>query len=460
MGAAGTLSFEELRRTLDELTQQLRAPVEKQSFAKAEFPDRRPTLAEELEQLRNDLRRQQNAGENFNAHTERKKADRDMQRALRRFGLTDERHEHGGDRASRNHEHVSLHRSSPVPSSGYERLEERLDEISRAIAASSNPYTSHASEQHFDRIEARLASLTKTVADAMRQDSTTFLAGQFTALARSVEALAVQMDRPNPDVARLSQRLDIVVERFERSNMLSDMTTLLQGLENRLLKQFEGQTEAKTTHQLLLSLERQLGDITLRLGQPEAASYDMSGIETRLDSLVQALGSSKGEMQDIARQIATEILDAHARPQQHEQSHDADTLARLIADLQTLDAMTRKSDARNMRTFEAIHNALLTIGEKLDDVQGGNYWGNDAGDGDVQDTGLSFSSKSSWGDDAWDSELADRAVDESYTLDAAQLDVIAAARRAATMAGATRTEPHEDDGRSSSRLGSMFRRRA
>lgn len=459
--AAGTLSFEELRRTLDELTQQLRAPLEKQARAKVDSPVKRPTLAEELEQLRNEVKRQQNAGDKFNTFSERKRAERDMQNALRRFGLADERQARARDDRSQSHDPFPFYNANSATISDYSRLEERLDEISRAIAASSNPYAPSVSEQHFDRIEARLASLNKTVADALRQDSTTFLAGQFTALARSVEALAVQMDRPNPDVVRLSQRLDTVVERFERSNMLSDMTTLLQGLENRLLKQFEDQTDAKANQQLLHSLERQLSEITARLGQPENVSYDMSGIETRLDHVVQAL-SSRNEAQEIARQIASEIMEAHAKatPQQHDQSVDTETLSRLISDLQALDAMARKSDARNMRTFEAIHEALLTIGEKLDEVQGGNYWNNPADDLDAHDTGLSFADKDSWGDSAWVEKTSEHADNETYTLDAAQLDVIAAARRAAGMADAIKTEQHEEPASSASRFGGIFKRRA
>ena len=346
-------------------------------------------------------------------------------------------------------DHFSRRQEAVTPAA-FAMIEERLDEISRAIVAtavSSQPEP--ISVDHLERVEARIASLARQIEELADDRPTGQVIDRINALSQRVDDLARRADFPEQAVARLSDQIALISERLEAGFAAPDAEPIVRGLEQRfsslsdLLQKQQGDA-AKRGQTIFRDLESRLDDLAARLELPPQdnsssmaimgaidARFDelssrlggaapdgarLSHLETRLEdiserldrsaqttaldpSLIESLQAQVAALSDHLSQpgrapagddlaprldsIEKAILDNReavldaARKAAEETirrmggvNSDDPGVAELAGDLRALDALTRRSDERNARTFEAIHDTLLKIVDRLGTLEG------------------------------------------------------------------------------------------
>lgn len=341
----------------------------------------------------------------------------------------------------------------------YASLDERLDEITRAIAASANrPEIASLDPQPFERIEARISSLANQVAEILEDRSGGLavdrLGSQMADLSHRVDDIAQRINLPEQMVERLAGKIAEIAERLDTAPQAQAAEMMLHSLEGRLahLSQLIEQRQddaGELGRSLAYDLEQRLQEITVRLDERANEVPDQSGImasidarfnelaarleesinapqsstamrslEARLEGIASRLHESSATastiapemIQNLEAQVKTlsehlsrpsaempEFEDIGPRLENIERSiHEnrtavleaarqaaaqavsalgnaapaGETDARLRDELKALEALTRKSDERNTKTFEAIHDTLLKIVDRLGAVEG------------------------------------------------------------------------------------------
>lgn len=306
----------------------------------------------------------------------------------------------------------------------FSSLDRRLDEISRAIAASTAQGTASTDTAAFHRLENRIAELTTHVDMLQPSSRETDIAGRIEALTERIEELA------NEDaVSKLEDRIDQLSRLIERnfrediqspaiSGHLADISRKIDGLggsqgdalASRLdmlaqkLEEFERPPEASPLAMADLTamsrLESRLVDIAARLDEsavaPAADTNALRNLENQIAALSSLIGQSSGLpaldsaasriptieeymatsdefIVEAARQAAEAVVEAYARNGSLSQAHPADisAIAGLAEDLRALEAHTRQSEERTADTFSALHQTLVQIAGRLDDLGDG-----------------------------------------------------------------------------------------
>ena len=335
------------------------------------------------------------------------------------------------------------HQQDRVGSEALDAIEERLNEISRAIAASAAVARPAAFDpEPFERIEARISLLARQIGEVAEENPSKVLFDQLATLSHRVEDLAHRVDVPEQTVSRLADRIETIAGKLDRGAPAPDLDGVFQGLENRFAalssmleqrhedalsqgqslfrdlerrledvagrigtgggsgdnsahlleamdarfaefaSQFEqkaaaptddrairnlearldtisSRVEASVDPDLIRSLESQIAGLAAHLSQPAAPS-EVTDIRPRLDKIEQSIFEGRQDVIEAARRAAEEAVRGFSGS-----ASESVHVAGLAEDLKSLEALTRKSDDRNARTFEAIHDTLLKIVDRL-----------------------------------------------------------------------------------------------
>jgi len=296
-------------------------------------------------------------------------------------------------------------------------LDARLDEISRAIVASGR--TAVPDSAGVTRVEGRLADLSRQI-DGLQRPADNGVGSRIEALAARVEELA------NEEAAvRLEERLEQLSQMLERSQKASaqpDLTGYLSDISRKIDAIDQGslndalagrlddlarridQLDAPQTSYVgdarFDRLEGQLSDIAIRLEETHAAPFDDSEIlrslqdqianlsslvsqpreaapvpaefEGRMSALEDYLATSDEYIIEAARQAAEAVMEAYSKNgigQSASGGSDMAAISALADDLKVLEDMSRSSEERTARTFEALHETLVHIAEKLERLE-------------------------------------------------------------------------------------------
>ncbi|WP_127595659.1 peptidoglycan-binding protein [Nitratireductor alexandrii] len=333
------------------------------------------------------------------------------------------------------------------PDSGLiDKLEDRLDEISRAIAASAgSPSVDHAP---LDRIEARISALAELLEDVASEAPGDKLLQRMDVLSRRVEDLAGRVAMPEQAIEHLTAQVANIAAKLDRGGGQAGAQDIVDSLERRLSemaafieeRQGHSQAESKALFRefdrrledlhaqmadqgavapaadpellraldekfadlsdridsqtavqpqlaadlerrlteiserldlssqrssdidsdLIRSLESQVADLTAHLSRPTKPSDDLGTLSPRLDDIERSLSEQRDMIVAAAREAAENAV------RSLDTAGIADEDATLLAgDLKALEGLMRKSDERNSRTFEAIHDTLLKVVDRL-----------------------------------------------------------------------------------------------
>lgn len=308
--------------------------------------------------------------------------------------------------------------------SQFSALDERLDEISRAIAASSH----QAAPDHalFKSLENRIAAIAGQI-ETLNRPAETGLGARIEALAARVEDLAneeaaARLDERLQQLSLLLERSQEAQQQPELTGHLADISRKIDALENGSINdalaerldmlsrrieeldlqqeprfeddrfsRIEGrlvdiaqrledaQTAPAEDHEALRGLEAQIAHLSSLISAPQAAlSADGGGtvssdLESRMAVLEDYMATSDEYIIEAARQAAEAVMEAYGRnggPAGGAHTADMAAISALADDLRTLEEISRSSDERTARTFEALHETLVQIAGKLERIDG------------------------------------------------------------------------------------------
>ncbi|BCG97698.1 peptidoglycan-binding protein [Mesorhizobium sp. 131-2-1] len=332
-------------------------------------------------------------------------------------------------------------------------IDERLDEISRAIVASTIAAQANAFDpEPFERIEKRIASLAQQIEEVTQAQPGREVMDWLNLLSSRVDELAGRANLPEQAMERLGKQIALIADRIDHAPAMPDADYIFQGLEQRfdalsgVMERRQGDA-IEQGNMLFRDLERRLEEVADRLDQrmPQADSAGIMdaidarftalakrletrvpdpaneaairGLESRLEDISSRLETSAAqvagidpalirsleaqvsglsahltkpgtplpEFEDISPRLneiekslagtRDSILSAAREAAESAVRSMADTSANTAAvsglaqDLKTLEALTRRSDERNSRTFEAIHDTLLKIVDRLGSLE-------------------------------------------------------------------------------------------
>ncbi|MBA8899165.1 peptidoglycan-binding protein [Phyllobacterium sp. P30BS-XVII] len=334
-------------------------------------------------------------------------------------------------------EHISNTGTAGLNNHFMRQMDERLDEISRAIVATARPVqTSHHDTDAFERLEARIATLSSKV-EAVAYDRTSDTVLQrMGELAERVDHLAAMRMAPTVNLDALSEQLSAVTRHLENtpaSISISDFRDLedrvlhiIHRLEtapqqapaadpvfmNQIDQRFEELTRRLDDHHMMAehsdirltdnlearfddmaryiaqnvpqadgandairNLELQIAGLAEHLSQSNERYAEFSAIPPRLDAIEESMAMNRDFVVEAARQAAAEAIRNSAN---FGNTHDGAIARELADDLKALEGLARKSEDRNAKTFEAIHDTLLKIVDRLGSLESGGVEGSRA----------------------------------------------------------------------------------
>lgn len=340
-------------------------------------------------------------------------------------------------------------------SSTFGMIDERLDEISRAIVASTVAAQANSFDpEPFERIEKRIASLAQQIEEVTQVHPSGEVIDRLNMLSSRVDDLAGRANLPEQAMEHLDKQIALIADKIDRAPAMPDADYIFQGLEQRfdvlsgMIERRQGDA-IEQGNMLFRDLERRLDEVVDRLDQrvpqidgagimdaidarfsalaqrmetrvrDSASEAAIRGLEGRLEDISSRLDSSAAQVagidpaliRSLEAQVAglsahlskpgtplPEFEDISPRLNEIEKSlagtrdsilsaarEAAESAVRSLAgssantaavsglaqDLKTLEALTRRSDERNSRTFEAIHDTLLKIVDRLGSLETG-----------------------------------------------------------------------------------------
>ncbi|MFS8048353.1 peptidoglycan-binding protein [Rhizobium sp. BR 314] len=230
------------------------------------------------------------------------------------------------------------------------RLEERLDQLSHLMERSQK-----AAPQ--PELVTYLADISHKI-DALEHGSVgNALADRLDYLARRIDEIDFHPSAPAANID------DGAVRRLE--GRLSDIAARL-----------EASTAAPPTDtQALRSLEEQIAHLsTLLTSEPRAPSGEHFPVDfdRRMSAIEDYMATNDEYIIEAARHAAETVVEAYSREggmAGSAQHGDMAALTALAEDLRHLEDLSRASDERTHRTFEALHDTLLQIADRLDHME-------------------------------------------------------------------------------------------
>lgn len=334
-------------------------------------------------------------------------------------------------------------------------IEQRLDEISRAIVASAAASQPTALDfEPMERIERRIGSLAEQLDELATRGVSTEIIDRLNALSLRIDDVARQAEVPARSVEKLSGQLAMIADRIDAGSTLPNADELMRGIENRFdqfahimerrqdtalesshamfrdletrlydviskldhrpepvntdnadlmeaidtrladfsrrledrqadmlddrsIRELEAKIDtissrfdnaAATAPQIhpdaIRNLESQIADLSAFLSKPDQAMPALDAISPRLEEMEKAIRGNRDVVMDAARRAAEDVARTFAGPHA-----DVTAVDGLTQDLKALEAITKRSDDRNSKTFEAIHDTLLKIVDRLGSME-------------------------------------------------------------------------------------------
>ncbi|MFN7010382.1 MAG: peptidoglycan-binding protein [Allorhizobium sp.] len=324
-------------------------------------------------------------------------------------------------------EHIGAHidPSERLMQEQFAGIDMRLDEISRAIAAGTRAAANSPDNTTFQRIEDRITGLARQIEmlahnPRPEEDAAGELGGRIEALAARIEELTAEqaagrleerldhlsqiLERaqkpvPQPELTsfladisrkidaldhgavndRLADRLDMLARRIEEIELpeasharIDD--SVLRHFEERLnavVDRLEETTAAPAgDNASLRGLEEQIAHLSALISSPAADSASGGEFAGRISALEDYMATSDEYIIEAARQAAETVMETYARqaPGLGGNTADVAALAALSDHLRHLEDFSRNSEERTHRTFEALHDTLVQIATRLDQL--------------------------------------------------------------------------------------------
>ncbi|TWB16132.1 localization factor PodJL [Rhizobium sp. ERR 1071] len=182
----------------------------------------------------------------------------------------------------------------------------------------------------------------------------------------------------------LADRLDYLARRIDEidfhpsapaASLDDSMARRLEGRLSDIAARLEASTAAPPTDtQALRSLEEQIAHLsTLLTAEPRAGGDHLPpDFDRRMSAIEDYMATNDEYIIEAARHAAETVVEAYSREgamAHGAQAADMAALTALAEDLRHLEDLSRASDERTHRTFEALHDTLLQIADRLDHME-------------------------------------------------------------------------------------------
>ena len=257
-------------------------------------------------------------------------------------------------------------RGSDVDLENFLSLEERLDEISRAIVA-TNLQAPTIDMAPIERIEARIATLTARVDRFAADDNSQALAKRIAELSQRVEDLASNAltDQLSERIAGLADRLELVSAEWERPQV---DTAAIEARLAALALRLEKAEQPRVDTEMMRSLEAQISRLSEHLATAGTLSPDDfdNDFDRRLAAVEQRLDENREALIAAAREAADETA---RRMQAAGDQRQSEHVAQLSDDLRSLEQLSRETGDRSNQVFDAVHLTLRKIVDRLEMIE-------------------------------------------------------------------------------------------
>jgi localization factor PodJL len=258
-------------------------------------------------------------------------------------------------------------RPAPQPDQG---LGLRLEALANRIEELSNERAALGLEERIEHLSLMLEK-SQQAAPAVRDGDE--LAQYLSDISRKIDAL----DQGSVN-EKLAERLDALARRIDgldaspigspfRDDNLSHIEGRLSAIADRL---DATSTAPVGDHEALRGLEAQIAHLSTLISAPSAAAVSMAPeVENRLATIEDYMATNDEYIVEAARQAAEAVMEAyrHAGPAAAA-SGDMEAMAGLAEDLRALEELTRSSEERTARTFDALHDTLVQIAGRLEQL--------------------------------------------------------------------------------------------
>ncbi|RWN14736.1 MAG: peptidoglycan-binding protein [Mesorhizobium sp.] len=260
-----------------------------------------------------------------------------------------------------------------LPEQAMERLAKQIaliaDKIDQAPAMPDADYIFHGLEQRFDVLSSMME---RRQGDAIEQGNMLFRD-----LERRLDEVADRLDQRMPQIDSagimdaIDARFTALAKRMETRVPDPAGEAAIRGLESRL-EDISSRLDASAAQvagidpALIRSLEAQVAGLSAHLSRPSTPLPEFEDISPRLNEIEKSLAGTRDSILGAAREAAENAVQSLAGS-----SANTTAVSGLAQDLKTLETLTRRSDERNSRTFEAIHDTLLKIVDRLGSLEPG-----------------------------------------------------------------------------------------
>ena len=179
-------------------------------------------------------------------------------------------------------------------------IEERLDEISRAIVgATVAAQKPHFDPEPFERIEARISALARQIEEVAEDRPTGEVIERINLLSERVDDIAARHAMPDEAIERLAHQIAVIADKIDRAPPIADASEIFSGIEQRfdvlsgLIERRQGDA-LEQGNMLFRELERRLDEVADRIDRRQTdAALDstsiMGAIDARFSALAQRL---------------------------------------------------------------------------------------------------------------------------------------------------------------------------
>ncbi|MEB3042889.1 peptidoglycan-binding protein [Rhizobium mulingense] len=278
-----------------------------------------------------------------------------------------------------------------------QRLESRLSALADQIDVMSHDAASRTTPA--DELAMRLEALTERVEELTKAEATSRLDERLEHLSYLLErtqATAAQPDLTGPlsDISRkidalesgavndvLAQRLDYLARRIDEMAYPQPAAAAIDDgafrrLEGRLsdiAARLEESTAAPPTDpRALKNLEDQIANLSALMSEPRESAAIPAELDRRMGAIEDYMATSDEYIIEAARQAAEAVVEAYSRNgalQGGVAAADMSALTALAEDLRHLEDISRDSEERTHKTFKALHETLVHIADRLDGME-------------------------------------------------------------------------------------------
>jgi len=243
-----------------------------------------------------------------------------------------------------------------------ETLTLRVEELANAEATS--------------RLDERLEHLSYLLEQSHKAAPQPELTGALADISRKIDALEVGSVND-----ALAQRLDYLARRIDEMDFqpLQPVAapvddSAFRRIESRLsdiVARLEESTAAPAADPYALkNLEDQIANLSALMSEPRPAAELPADFDRRMGAIEDYMATSDEYIIEAARQAAEAVVEAYARSGALQggapAAADMSALNALAEDLRQLEDLSRSSDERTHKTFQALHETLVQIAERLD----------------------------------------------------------------------------------------------